>query len=235
MKRMRKATAMAVSAFMIGAGVFTGCSSQAEEPQQQEQQTEAKTVVPLPAAIDVKAGVQDATFPVSFCADDFEVDGDTAVLSVVAYAEDIYDAVDITTLAPGDKLLVDGKEIEVTKVEESQEGILVNGGLGESETGTTFVSNGGGTFRVLLFDDHTTYTELGSLTLPVSKDCCMTYEVLEDGADGGELQTITVSADELEAYLQELKENGTDDFNKYNTTVEVADGKLVSICRRWIP
>lgn len=230
MQNIRKATAVLLCAAMLGTAGMTGCSKQApaEQPPAAEQ-TEAKVVAPQPVGFDIKDGIQDATFPVRFTADNF----DGTELAVVIYNRDLYDAVDITTLKPGDTVVVQGKEIVVETAEDKNGGIQVNGGLGESETGTTFAPNEGGTYVVQLMDDYNTFTELGSWAYPVADNCVLKDEHWDDNS--GKIVTTEVQRDELAEYLQELKENGRDNFNELNATICVEGGKVIEINRRYTP
>ena len=101
-------------------------SAQTAETQQPAQ--EAKRVEPLPETLDVNA-LTDATVAASFGAEDIsEKDGKTQI-TLTVYDYDVYDMVDISQLAVGDTIVVDGKDMVVASREDKNGFVTINGGL----------------------------------------------------------------------------------------------------------
>lgn len=235
MHAIKKATAALLCVSLVGSAGLFGCGKQQpapqpQQPQQQEQKEEAIHLAPQPAGF-TPAEVKDGTLNASFTAADLKGNE----LTIEVFSEDLYDAVDVTRLKAGDTVEVEGKTIPVETAEDTQEGIKVNGGLGESENGVTFAPNEGGTYRVLLFDDHCTYTDLGAATFPIADNCVLKDEQLVEKGDANELETTTVEAAEIGDYLQQLDKDGRCSFNQLNTRVLVENGKIVEISRHYIP
>lgn len=210
-------------------------ASEAEETAESEaradQAEQSNHIVPLPAGYNVKDGIQDATIPVSFCEDPYQVDGDKAELVVIVYSEDIYDVVDVHLMKAGDTIMVSGNDIAVKTVEEGDNGsILINGGIGESEDGVTLISNGGGTYRYFGWDDISSFTAQGSWAFPVSKNC-----VLQDSFYIEEKEPRMIAYEEIPDYLKMLKEKQEDFFNQYNTRITVEGGEVTEITRIYTP
>ena len=84
------------------------------------------------------------------------------------YTEDLYDAALISKLKAGDTLVYLGQPIVVRTVNVKDGFVTVNGGI--EEGGADLMSNKGGTYRGTQLDDHSTYTKLGKVTLPLRKD-----------------------------------------------------------------
>lgn len=195
-----------------------------------DQAEQGSHIVPLPAGYNVKDGIQEATIPVSFCEDPYQVDGDKAELVVIVYSEDIYDAVEVSLMKAGDIIMVSGNDIAVKTVEEGNGTILINGGIGESEDGVTLISNGGGTYRYFGWDDVSSYTAQGSWAFPVSKDC-----VLQDSFFIEEKEPRIIKYAEIPEYLNKMKEENADFFNQYNTRITVEGGEVTEITRIYTP
>ena len=88
---------------------------QASEEQQPAQET--KRIEPLPESLDLNA-LTDATVAASFGTEDIsEKDGKTEI-TLTVYDYDVYDMVDISQLAVGDTIVVDGKDMVVTSRED---------------------------------------------------------------------------------------------------------------------
>lgn len=186
-------------------------------------QSSNKCVKPLPASVNI-AAIKDATVPADFTVDDFKWMGSN--LSMTVYEEDIYDAPEVCSLAKGDTLIWNGDTIIVNEVEQRGATKVINKGI--EEGGAELAPNGGGTFRGTLFDDHSTYTKLGKVTLPLSDNFTIT--------DCGEFPTTpskTISADQKQ-YLEGLKDYKRT-FTCLNTRVLVENGVVTNITRHWIP
>lgn len=113
-------------------GRFCGNSRAVGDPEQTEdaQQIaqEAKRVEPLPESLDLNA-LTDATVAASFGAEDIsEKDGKTEI-TLTVYDYDVYDMVDISQIAVGDTIVVDGKDMVVASREDKDGFVTINGGL----------------------------------------------------------------------------------------------------------
>lgn len=187
---------------------------------------EPKTVVPLAEPFDVNA-LPDGVYPVSF--DRAEItreDAGITLNNVHIYTKDVYDIVDITTLAPGDTLVVSDASIAVNSVVIKDDGLVqVNGGLDEGGCELMPVEEDN-VYRVLEYDDLATYSERGVTTLVLTADA--TYE---DSSDLSAEAVTAEGADILEAINGAL----LDSFDPYNTTVTVEAGMVVALNRVYTP
>ena len=232
MKNWKKTTAVLLCAALVGTAGLTGCGKAQQpapqQPQQQQQpaQQEAKTVAPMPSGLPL-GDLKDATVNVAFSSADWK-DGE---LTLHVYTEDLYDAVDVTTLKEGDTIVVNGKEYKVRTVED-KDGIQINGGLGESEDGVTMNPYEGGTYRPANFSDAVSYSYEGDVAFPVAENCKMNIQNLVEGKDGNELQTVTLEGADIADMLANAEEG---QFNPNNTRVMMEAGKIVEINRVWTP
>lgn len=180
-------------------------------------------VKPLPASYEVDK-LQDATVPVSFSSKD--ISWESGKLSMEVFSEDLYDAVAVSLLKKGDTVVYDGKPVVVNNIERKDKYVTVNGGI--EEGGAELTANQGGTYRGSQMDDHSTYTSLGKVTLPLAKDF-----VLIDCGENPTDPSDTVRSGQKE-YLEKVPEYKRD-FNMLNTRVRIEKGIVVEINRHWIP
>ncbi len=184
----------------------------------------SKTIAPMAGSVDV-SNLTDGSYPAAFDSTSAYLDGDgRLVLDVTIYDYEVYDAVEVSQLAVGDTFVAGGVKHTVNTIGESYGGVAINGGF-EEEGGFTLVSNDGGTYRLLDYNDDCVYRVLGTVTLPVNGD----EFVLTDDSDLENPGKTLLSGD-----LLSLPEED-DSFNCYNTTMEVKDGKVLSIHRRFHP
>lgn len=219
----------ALLAAMAGCGAPAAASSAAAGAQSAASTAGAaaaqKTVAPYPQTVDL-ANPEDGIYPAAFKADGLQTSANGTTLTVTLFTEDIYDAVEVGLLAPGDTFQLSGSPITVTTVEkDANGGIVLNGGL--ESGGCTLVSNGGGTYRVTGLDDYPTYTEQGSAALPLAPDCTFT-----DSSDLEQKSPVVTAGDALATALPALKNQN---FSCYGTTVRLAGGKIVEITRIYTP
>ena len=173
---------------------------------------------------DLNAYVQNATVPARFTTSDF--DWMAGQLPLTVYSEDFYDTVALHQMAVGDTLLFGGDTIVVRTIE-GDSYLTINGGIEEGGA-DLMACDEGGTYRGVLMDDHSTYTELGSVQLPLSEnftfiDCRINPT---DPSD-------TIRTDQ-KLYLENLKDYKTE-FYSIDTRVQVEDGVITNITRHWIP
>ena len=138
----------------------TASSSSAGQSAVSSQQ-QAQRVEPLPSTGIDTEHLADGTYAVSFSSADVIDDGGLLELHFTVYDYDRYDAAQIAQLAAGDTLVVDGQDMTVETVEQTEYGIVVNGGL--ENDGTELAKGEGDTYHVSLMDDAKDYQALGCL------------------------------------------------------------------------
>ena len=180
-------------------------------------------VKPLPAAYAVNK-LQDATVPVSFSSKD--ISWESGKLSMEVFSEDLYDAVAVSQLKKGDTIVYVGKPIVVKDIDRKDKYATVNGGI--EEGGADLTANEGGTYRGSQMDDHSTYTSLGKVTLPLAKDF-----VLIDCGENPTDPSDTIITGQKE-YLEKVPEYRRD-FHVLDTRVRIEKGTVVEVHRHWIP
>lgn len=219
MKRLFKAAlSLGLALGVLG---LSGCGTPAGSGSISAGGSEPRRVEPLASTLDVSALTEgDNQFTAGFRGSDARLDDDgRLVIDLTVYTYDLYDAVEITTLTPGDTLVVKGTEIPVKTVEQG-DGIAVNGGLVNG--GIDLTSAGGGTFRVLLENDAPDLYEAGTITLPVAQDFVLT----DDSDPESPGQTL---------YAGDLLGLGDEVFSPQATTVETAGGTVTAIHRDYMP
>ena len=180
-------------------------------------------VEPLPAPYEINK-LQDATVPATFSSKD--ISWDTGKLQMEVFSEDLYDAVAVGKLKKGDTVIYDGKPVVVKDIERKDKYVTVNGGI--EEGGAEFTANEGGTYRGSQMDDHSTYTSLGKVTLPLAKN----FVLIDCGENPTDpYDTIRTAQKEFLEKWPEYKQ----DFNMLNTRVRIERGSIVEIVRHWIP
>ena len=115
---------------------------------------------------------------------------------------------------------------EIETVEDKDGFVTVNDGL--EEGGAWLQAWEGGTYRACQMDDHSLYSELGTVELPLSEDL-MIVDCGENPEDPSD--TLTTGQ---KLYLETL-ESWRREFYPLNTRVTVEDGIITAIIRRWIP
>ena len=190
--------------------------------QQQEEQVYA-IIKPLPSGIKLGA-IKNATVPASFTANSFYwAEGD---LSFDVWAEDLYDAVEVTQMQEGDTLVYKGQKIIVQTIDDESGVLAINGGL---ENGGAYLkAYEGGTFRGLQFDDHSTYTRIGSVDMPLAYD----FRIIDCGEQYTDKYDTITKGQKL--YIDSIQ-SVRGDFNYLNTRIMIENGVVVEITRRWIP
>lgn len=193
--------------------VMIGCS---EKPTN-------KVVKPLPASVDVSE-IKDATIPAEFTCNDFNWMGGNLTMNV--FEEDIYDAIEVNALVKGDTLLWNNDTIIVEEITSKGDVKVINNGI--EEGGAELKSNGGGTYRAFLWDDHSAYTNLGKAQLPLAED----FTIIDCGENPSDAYD-TIRTDQ-KLYLENLVDSRRS-FNSLNTKVLVENGMITNITRIWIP
>ena len=182
---------------------------------------EAKRIEPLPESLDV-SNLENATVAVGFASDAVhEQDGQLQV-DLTVYSYDVYDMVDMSQLAVGDTIVVDGKDMLVSSREEANGVIAINGGY--ENDGAYFATGNDGVYYVIGPDDVKDYREIGRLTVPVSDDF-----VLTDNSDLSNPDKTYPAAD-----LVQLAEEGAG-FQPANTLATIENGQLAALERSYTP
>lgn len=180
-------------------------------------------VSPLPSGIDLQ-NLSDATVPAAFSASD--IDWSSGKITLTVYSEDLYDAVDVNRMKSGDTLYYGGDFIVVDTLSADRDILRVNGDIDEG--GACLEAFTGGTYRAFGFDDHSFYSEIGKVTLPISKNLKFT-----DCGTNPEDPSVIIEENH-QAYLDTVA-SYKKEFSCLDTVVEIEDSKVVSIVRRWIP
>ena len=180
-------------------------------------------VTPIPASSELSA-IKDATVPADFIFDDFDWDNHTLTLTV--YSEDFYRADDLNKMVAGDTLIFNGYTIIVDTVEVSNGFMTVNHGI--EEGGADLMDCQNGTYVGKLMDDHSTYTQLGQVTLPLAEN----FTISDCGENPEDPQTVV--SENQRTFLEGLKEYKRQ-FSVLETRVQIEDGVITNITRHWIP
>ena len=193
----------------------------ADAEQTEEAKQETKRIEPLPESLDVDA-LTDANVAVSFHAEDIsEKDGKTE-LTLTAYDYDVYDMVDVSQLAVGDTIVVDGRDMEVASREDKDGRVVINGGT--EQGGVDLTTDDDGVYYAVGLDDAKSYHELGKITVPVAEGFLLT-----DNADP-EHPDETYTAEDLEELA--AAEPG---FTANNTLATIEHGELTVMARSYTP
>ncbi len=226
---MKKQTSTLFPAVLASALLLlTACGSKtSESPAAASASAETsgapQTVEAMPETLKIDA-LDDCTFAASFKASDVATDKDgtlTIRLSVDTY--ECYDMVDISRLAAGDTLVVEGKKFAVKTVDRSGADVRVNGGT--EAGGYDLHTDEDGVYYIINMDAGPTYHTIGETTLPVGKD--FVYTDNSDPEKPGQ----KLSADDFQKAMK-----GSDaSFVPAATTVRVAGGKIVELTKNYMP
>ena len=202
-----------ITTLLFAAVLICGCT----------QEKGPKCIGPLPAGYDLEA-LTDCMVPAEFSTEDFDWANKTLKLTV--FSENIYDAVEMHKMAVGDTVIYDGKKILVQTIDDSGSFFEVNGE--DYENGAWFQPADGGTYRATQDDDHSVYTELGSVIVPVAENLV----VVDCGIDPMDPQIIIEEGAWL--YLDSL-DGWRQSFSCLDTEVLIENGVVTKITRHWIP
>ena len=181
-------------------------------------------VAPLDSGLNIDS-LNDCTVAVGFKASD--IDWGKGIMSCSVFSKDLYDAVEVGRMRVGDTLMYDGKPMVVNSVDKNKDTKVVNGGI--EAGGAELVPNGGGTYRTMLMDDYSVYSELGKARLRLAKDVVI-VDCGEDYHDP--MDTIRTNYKE---YIDRLPDYRKDNFNCLNTEIVIKNGVVTEIHRRWTP
>lgn len=182
----------------------------------------AQTVKPLDETLSVDA-LDDCTFAASFQASDVTQTNGQLQIRLAVCDHESYDLVDISKLAAGDTLVVEGKNVAVTSVDRSGSDVLVNGGT--EAGGYDLHTDDEGVYYVITMDAGPTYHTVGETTLTVGQDFVYT-----DNSDPQNSGKKSNASDFLTAM-----QGSSESFSANATTVRVAGGKIVELTRNYMP
>ena len=172
--------------------------------------------------------IDDMILDVRFSIDDIDLENKKIKFEI--YNPDLYDAVEVNNLKVGDKIVVSEETILIENIEMTGNFVEINGGIGGSETGVSLVAADGGTYRSVVFNDHSTFAYVGETEFPFANNF-----VIEDyfggdyGNDGRKAFLVNLSD-----FIKDLPEN-YGEFGEICTTLRVVNNEVVNITRRWIP
>lgn len=188
-----------------------------------EEQSGSVKIEPLESQINVN-NLADGTYSVSFTAADSSMEDGTFSIHVTVYDYEHFDAAQVNALKEGNVLSIDGNDMTVESVSVSDTGLVtINGGL--EEGGCDLYVDEDGTYYESLMDIGKNYVEIGEVTLPVSEEFIFTDD------SNPEKQGVEYYAGDMITYL----ENSEEIFSESATKITVADGKIVSMHRIYLP
>lgn len=216
------ALCLALSISACGKSASNADASSSAKQDTSSADTQTQRVEPLPGVKIDTENLADGTYAVSFSSADVIDNAGQLELCFTVYDYALYDAVQISQLAAGDTLVVDGEDMAVESVEQTEAGVVVNGGL--ENGGTELAPGEGGTYYIAQMDDAKDYQPVGEVTLPVNEDFVLTDD--SDSSNPG--QTL------LAGDLFNLEDNAQG-FTANNTTLTVKDGYVISAQRVFVP
>ncbi len=224
----RKARIAFYGILIAGVLAMTGCRNE---------------ILPLPVEVDLDS-IPDGEYEADIKNIDSDANGISADFTL--YTMDLYDAVDMNTIAAGDVVHINmgtyGEEvIKVSKIEhkevvlhdsdEKRDVLIINDGI--EEGGAEFVAYEGGTYRYFGMDDYATSTKHGTVNLKIADDAKIvdTSDLwMEDADPNGKL---IKTADLPELTKDDTEEDYT--FSSLGTTVRTENGVVVEITKVYRP
>ena len=185
-----------------------------------------RTIAPVTNRIDVN-NLPDGTYAASFDRGDV-LGGASGIFmnAVHIYTRDWYDLADVASLKVGDTIIVEGEEVPVLSLEETEYGIDINRDQDDVRDFYLTTEEDSNGYFVRGMSDLSTYTEQGVTSLVVDADATFT-----DGWDI-EREPETVGYDGIVAAMQNTQ---MDYFVPQNTTLRVENGRVVEIVRDYVP
>lgn len=206
--------------------VFAGCNTKPEDKPSDNiaVDNEVKVVNPLPASIDMDA-LDNCTVAVSLEEGGAYVDDEgKMVMDVTVYAYDLYDMVDISSLAENDVIVRLSEEVKVASIERLDTGLInINGG--EENGGFSLISNDSTVYYEVGMSDAKAYYEIGKATLPVFAEFVYTDESNLDAEPVEYFAGDFLSEDVITEY----------NFNPNNTSIVIQDGYIVAMKKVYTP
>ena len=222
---MKKVLSLALALCMLLALGLSACGT-TQTTQEEETTTttteEAKRVEPLPADESL-SNPTDADVAASFNPSDIREEDGQLVMEFTVYDYELFDSADISTLAVGDTIVIDGTDMVVTSREDTEGGyIVINDGLDQG--GVDLAPGEGGTYYSMGLDDAKDYQEVATIKLPVDPNC-----VLTDNSDlENPNQQMAIS--EVQSMSDEEAH-----FIPHNTVIHIENGTVTGITLNYIP
>ena len=218
---MKKALSLALALCMLLALGLSACGTQPSQDDN-DPPTDAKRVEPLPADESL-SNPTDAEVAASFLPSSLREEGGKLVLEFTVYDYELFDSVDVSALAVGDTLVVDGKDMTVASREDTESGIVsINGGL--ENGGVDLAPGDGGTYYVIGLDDAKDYQEVATVKLPVDPNCVLTdHSNLEEPDQQLSITEVQSMSDEESHFVPN------------NTLILIDNGTVTAITRNYMP
>lgn len=167
--------------------------------------------------------LDDCIVAVSFSLDDlYTIESGDLALDFTVWDYDIYDMVDISQMAVGDAIVIQGETVDITSLERDDDGaVIINGGI---ENGGYELRHDDDTvFYPVTWDDLRLYHEVGKTSQTISEKVVFT--------DSSDLEAgeVTYGYSDLENPTME------DHFVPNNTTIRMEGGAIVGIARVYNP
>lgn len=201
-----------VIAILLCGTLIAGC--QENQAKENDVTPTGKVIYPLEGSMDL-VNFQDETFNASFKTSDIKDIAGELKIEMEVYQTNDYDAVELSELEIGDKIVFSNKEVLVESIDNSEGLIKINGGT--SDKGYCLDSIGGGVYLQTKDNKTPIYTSVGVMSLKVDQD----FKLIDKTATGGEK---TYYAGDLFDLMKKSRE-----FDVNNTTARVADGMLIEV------
>lgn len=218
---MKKALSLALALCMLLALGLSACGTQPSQDDN-DPPADVKRVEPLPADESL-SNPTDAEVAASFLPSNLREEDGKLVLEFTVYDYELFDSVDVSALAVGDTLVVDGKDMTVASREDTESGIVsINGGL--ENGGVDLAPGDGGTYYVIGLDDAKDYQEVATVKLPVDPNCVLTdHSNLEEPDQQLSITEVQSMSDEESHFVPN------------NTLVRIENGTVTAITRNYMP
>lgn len=176
--------------------------------------------MPLYPLESAESAVADGGYAVAFSAADLKKTEDGYTLTAEIYDYDRYEMEEIDNLKQGDRIQTCQQPVAIGSITREDGTVHINGG---TEAGGVDLVEDDGIYRTNGSDGQPLYYDLGSLTLPLSKDC-----TFEDQADPkGESEGTVYEYPELPAAIEKSGEP----FRAVDTVITVRMEQIVQIIR----
>jgi len=176
--------------------------------------------MPLYPLESAESAVADGGYAVAFSAADLKKTEDGYTLTAEIYDYDRYEMEEIDNLKQGGRIQICQQPVAIGIITREDGTVHINGG---TKAGGVDLVEDDGIYRTNGSDGQPLYYDLGSLTLPLSKDC-----IFEDQADlQGESEGAVYEYPELSAAIEKSGEP----FRAVDTVITVRMEQIVQIIR----
>ena len=176
--------------------------------------------MPLYPLESAESAVADGGYAVAFSAADLKKTEDGYTLTAEIYDYDRYEMEEIDNLKQGGRIQICQQPVAIGSITREDGKVHINGG---TKAGGVDLVEDDGIYRTNGSDGQPLYYDLGSLTLPLSKDCAF-----EDQADlQGESEGAVYEYPELSAAIEKSGEP----FRAVDTVITVRMEQIVQIIR----